>query len=195
MDAASTARASCLQSAPSEATTATTSEAFEDFYAEHVDFVWRNVRQLIGFDASADDVVQDVFLVAMRRRHEFEGRSTVRSWLYGILRRVAADYRRAHSRRRVRDSVDLEGIATRDSGPHRKAEKADALRLLYAMLDKLDDAKREVFILAEMEKMTLPQIAEALGVALTTVQGRLRDARRELNIIARRHRAQTGEAP
>ena len=163
------------------------SSTFAEFYEEHLDFVWRNVRRLLGFDAQVDDVTQEVFLVAMRRIAEFEGRSSARTWLFGILRRVVSDHRRARQRLDIRDSVDLDELAGRDSGPHRKAERAEAVELLHTMLDKLDENKREVFILAELEQMTGRQIAEALGINLSTVNARLRDAREELEIISQRY--------
>jgi RNA polymerase sigma-70 factor (ECF subfamily) len=85
--------------------------------------------------------------------------------------------------------VNLEEVAARDSGPHKRAEKQEALRVLCEMLDQLDDAKREVFVLADIELLTAPQIGEALGINVTTVYTRLRDARRELGTLAQRHRA------
>ena len=163
---------------------------FNDFYAEHFRFVWRNARHLVGFDSAVDDLVQEVFVIAMRRLPEFEGRSPVRSWLYGIVRRVVSDHRRSLRRRNVRDSVDLEEMEGMDSGPHRKAEKAEALHLLYELLDKLDDDKREVFVLVEIEHLTGVQIAEVIGVSSSTVEGRLRDARKELAAIAQRYKKQ-----
>jgi RNA polymerase sigma-70 factor (ECF subfamily) len=169
---------------------------FEDLYREELPFVWRNARRLLGLDSAVDDVVQEVFIVALRRIGEFEGRSSLRSWLYGILRRVAADHRRAVRRRNIRDSADLEAIATRESGPHRTAEKAESLVVLHELLGKLDEDKREVFILVELENMTAPEITTILGISLTTVHARLRDARRQFELATRRYQArQNGVAP
>jgi RNA polymerase sigma-70 factor (ECF subfamily) len=173
-------------------TSSSPSVTFSAFYDENLEFVWRNFGHMLGFDSIVDDVVQEVFMVALRRLPEFEGRSSARTWLYGILRRVVSDHRRAIQRRKVRDSVDLDEIATRDSGPHRTAEKAERLQILYEMLDKLDENKREVFILAEIERMSAPQIAEAIGINATTVHARLRDARRELDVMVQRFRARGG---
>jgi RNA polymerase sigma-70 factor (ECF subfamily) len=166
---------------------ATKGATFAEFYEEHVDFVWRNVRRLLRFDAQVDDVTQEVFLVAMRRLDEFEGRSSARTWLYAILRRVVSDHRRARERRKIRDSADLEEIAAKDGGPHRSAERAEAVKVLHELLDKLDENKREVFILSELEQMTGREIAESLGITLSTVNARLRDAREELEVLSRRY--------
>ena len=68
--------------------------ALAEVYRAHVGFVWRVLRRLGVEDAALEDVVHDVFLVVHRRLADFEGRSAVTTWLYGIARRVAADYRR-----------------------------------------------------------------------------------------------------
>jgi RNA polymerase sigma-70 factor (ECF subfamily) len=159
-----------------------------DFYDAHLSFVWRNARRLLGSDG-VDDIVQQVFLVAVRKFPEFEHRSSPRTWLYGILRRVAADHRRANRRRGIRDSTDMDEMAARDSGPLRKAERSEARHRLYELLGALDEAKRDVFIMIELEQMSAPEVAGELGVPLTTVYARLRDARREFETAVKRLRA------
>ena len=72
------------------------------------------------------------------------------------------------------------------------ASKADAVRLLYELLDKLDAGKREVFVLAELEQLAAPQIAEALGINLNTVYSRLRLARETFNQALARHHVRDG---
>ena len=81
-------------------------------------------------------------------------------------------------------------VPSPESGPHRTAERAEALRILYAMLERLDENKREVFILAELEQMPPAEIAEAIGIQITTVHGRLREARRALQGFAEQYRLQ-----
>jgi RNA polymerase sigma-70 factor (ECF subfamily) len=161
---------------------------FSDLYVEHFPFVLRNVRRLLGGGSSVDDVVQEVFYVALRRLPEFEGRASFRTWLYAILRRVVSGYRRTERRGGVRDSsVDLAAIAARESGPHKKAEKREAEQILQLVLDQLDDERREVFVMAVLEQMTAPQIVEVIGTNVTTVHARLRDARRQFKALAHRY--------
>jgi RNA polymerase sigma-70 factor (ECF subfamily) len=69
-------------------------------------------------------------------------------------------------------------------------EQADTLRLLHGLLAELDDAKREVFVLAELEEMTELEIAEALGENVNTVHSRLRAARKTFDQALQRYRAQ-----
>ena len=86
--------------------------AFEDVYEEHFEFVWRSVRRLGVPEAALDDAVQDVFVVVHRRGSEFEGRSSVRTWLFGIVVHVARAYRR---RRAIENAADPDTLA--DPGP------------------------------------------------------------------------------
>jgi RNA polymerase sigma-70 factor (ECF subfamily) len=168
---------------------------FADLYEEHFSFVWRNAQRLLSraADAMIDDVTQEVFLVALRRHHEFEGRSSPRTWLFGILRNVVHRVRRSSSRRNIRDSADLEGIAAPASSPQAVAEKAQELRIVLELLDGLDDEKREVFILAQLEKMTPAEIAQATGTDVEKIYIRLRDARRLITAAAQRYYSQGGQ--
>lgn len=161
-------------------------------YDQHADFVWRSLRRLGVPERSVDDAVQDVFIVVHRRLGEFEGRSTLKSWLFGIARRVAHDHRRRIGRKE-RDE-ELPEVVADPSGstPAQEAERAEAVRALHAILAGLDDDKREVFILAELEQMTAPEIASALGVNLNTIYSRLRAARAAFEQAVARHLARSG---
>jgi RNA polymerase sigma-70 factor (ECF subfamily) len=77
--------------------------------------------------------------------------------------------------------------------PHELAEQSDQARLLWSLLEKLEPAKREVLVLAELDEMTAPEIAVALEVPLNTVYSRLRAARQALEAVLARHHAQTGQ--
>ena len=166
------------QAAAETANTAPTSQlTLEGIYRDHYDFVWRSVRRLGLSDGEIDDAVQDVFMVVYRRLGDFEGRSTVRTWLFGIAMRVVKDHRRRGERaeRRVRAYQDPAPAA--GPCPEDQVSKVRAVALIDNLLDCLDDDKRAVFILAEFEGMTAPEIAEALDVKLNTVYSRLRLAR------------------
>jgi RNA polymerase sigma-70 factor (ECF subfamily) len=167
-------------------------------YAEHFPFVWRSVRRL-GVDPSAvDDVVQEIFLVVHRRLPEFEARASTKTWLFGIVLRVVRAHRRTLKRKPAQlggtGSVDADMDAMKDGahGPHEKAAEREAVRVLHAILDELDDEKREAFVLAELEQLTVPEIAEALETNVNTVYSRLRAARREFDESVARHHARDG---
>ena len=154
--------------------------SFADVYERHFAFVWRSVRRLGIPDSDAPDVTQEIFLVVHRRLASFEGRSQVKTWLFGIVRRTVADYRRSLRRKpgHAQATEDtMVGNSADASAGEAAVSKLDAFRRVNAALDRLDDEKREVFILAEFEQMTIAEIALALSANANTIASRLRSAR------------------
>ena len=162
---------------------------FDQVYREHFTFVWRSARRLGVYEAALDDVVQEVFVIVHRRLGEFEGRSSVRTWLFGIALRVARDHRRSSARKSPEGTVDPDTLRATGLGPSESVEKAEAVRTLYAILDQMDDERREIFVMAELEQMTMPDIAETLSVNVNTAYARLRSARQMFEDALERHRA------
>ena len=162
---------------------------YEAIYDEHFDFVWRNVRRLGVPEASADDAVQDVFIVVHRRLADFEGRSTIQTWLFGILVRVARDYRRSRARQDAKAAaVAAEGEEPFPT-PADLVARREAARVLEELLARLDEEKREVFVLVELEQMRVADVATALAINVNTAHARLRAARLEFEAAAARFRA------
>jgi RNA polymerase sigma-70 factor (ECF subfamily) len=161
--------------------------SFEAIYEEHFEFVWRSMRRLGIAADSIDDAVQDVFLVVHRRLEDFEARASVKTWLFGIALRVAHDYHRRSRRKGGHEPLDP-SVADGAPGPHEELAKLEAVRELDRILSSFDEEKRAVFILAEIEQMTAPEMAEALGINVNTVYSRLRAARREFEAALARHR-------
>jgi len=151
---------------------------FEAVYQQHFDFVWRLARRFGAEEGAVDDVVQDVFVVVHRKLGDFEGRSSVRTWLYGIARRVVSDHRKKRSRRRETTIEDAGPVEATAADPEGRAAQSQRLDLLRQLLEELPDEQREVFVLAELEQMSAPEIAELTGAKLNTVYSRLRLARR-----------------
>jgi RNA polymerase sigma-70 factor (ECF subfamily) len=151
---------------------------FANVYDEHVDLVWRALRRLGVPESAIEDATQDVFLVVHRRLGEFEGRSSVSTWLYGIAVGVARNLRRTRRRRPEHPSDGIEDeLVAATASPERGAADAEAVALLEQLLSSLDADKREVFVLAELEELTAPEIGAALGLNVNTVYTRLRAAR------------------
>jgi RNA polymerase sigma-70 factor (ECF subfamily) len=156
--------------------------SFVDLYEEHMPFVWNGVRRLGVPESAVEDVVQEVFLVVHRKLGDFEGRSSMRTWLFGIAIRVVRRYRRTQRSRgmSMTDSSDVDSFAdAAGSSPQQSAERGQMIDMLYRLLDELDDDKREVLVLSELEQMTAPEIAEVTGANVNTVYWRLRTARQE----------------
>lgn len=162
---------------------------FDAVYAEHFDFVWRSVRRLGVHPPSTDDVVQDTFLIAYRKLSSFEGRSTLRSWLFGIARRVVSDHRRSKRRRPEAELSEGGTLRTETAdGPHAMTAAREAAAMLQHFLESLPEEQREVFVAVEIEQMSAPEFEAASGVKLNTVYSRLRLARAAFERAADQHR-------
>jgi RNA polymerase sigma-70 factor (ECF subfamily) len=167
---------------------------FAAVYDAHFAFVWRSVRRLGVVDSSIDDIVQDVFLVVHRQLARFRGESSVRSWLFAIASRVVRDSRRSLRRKpgnlggrgRIGDNVDL--VADIAPSPHETVANGEAVRTLHAVLDAMRKERREVFILAELEQMSVVDIAAAVKTNANTIYSRLRAARADFERAVARAR-------
>jgi RNA polymerase sigma-70 factor (ECF subfamily) len=144
-------------------------------FNEHGRFVWRVLRRLGVTDADVEDVCQDVFLTAHRRIADFEGRSTSRTWLYGICLRVAANYRRRSHRTRER-SIDTLG----DEPASSQVPDEIGVTALDHALGQLSEVKREVFVLYEFGELSMLEVAEIVRSPVKTCFSRLHAARKEL---------------
>ncbi len=158
----------------------------ERIFREHGAFVWRTVRRLGASESDADDLTQEVFLIVHRKLGEFEGRSSLTTWLYGIAVKVAlAHRRRAHVRREL--PTEEPPDTTLDAGPQDALLAAEQRSLLDRALSTLDDDKRAVFVLYELEELTMQDAALALDCPLKTAYSRLYAAREEVATFLRRH--------
>jgi RNA polymerase sigma-70 factor (ECF subfamily) len=154
--------------------------SFEQVYSTYVEFVWRSARRLGVEEAEADDVVQQVFLAVYQKLDRFEWRSTLKTWLFAILLRVASEHRRTVRRKSphlAHASVDPELVPDCAVNPHEALSRAEASRTIDVLLDSLDVDKRVVFVMAELEEMTAAEISLVTGLEPSTVYSRLRAAR------------------
>jgi RNA polymerase sigma-70 factor, ECF subfamily len=163
----------------------------EGVYREHFKGVWRVLRRVGVVEAQLDDAAQDVFLVVQRRLGELEHGAPLRSWVFGIAVRVASEYRRRAARWRTEPFS--EGVSEASQSPARLTELQESVQLLHELLGELDESKRVVFVLSELEQLSAPEIAAVLGVSSNTVSSRLRSARaRFAAALARRRAASHG---
>jgi RNA polymerase sigma-70 factor (ECF subfamily) len=133
-------------------------------------------------ESSVEDAVQDVFLVVHRRLPEFQGRSQIRTWLFGIVLRVAQSHRRSVRRREAHvvqgQPVEIDAVSATDpDGPMEAIAQRQAHTLVHRILDAMDDDKRAIFVLVELEQMTVREAAGVLGINFNTAYSRLRAAR------------------
>lgn len=172
-----------MESGDGGSTSAAPPLVFDAVYEQWLDFVWRSLRRLGVAESALDDAVQDVFIVVHRRLGDFQGNSTLKTWLFGIAIRVARDHRRALVRRGVMEALpgDLSDDA---AGPFDALSQKEALAALDAMLRRLDDDKRAIFVMMDIEEMSAVEAAEVLGIKMNTAYSRLRLARAEIEAMA-----------
>jgi RNA polymerase sigma-70 factor (ECF subfamily) len=153
---------------------------FEQVYSDNFSFIWRSVRGLGVLAAHADDVTQEVFLIAYRKLHTLERRDALRGWLFGIARRVAKDYRRSLGRKGVPVEFEEDRIQSLAPDPQESHEAGEELEIVRAFADGLDDEWRAVFFLALVEGLPAAEVAETLDLNAGTVYSRVRTMRQKL---------------
>jgi RNA polymerase sigma-70 factor, ECF subfamily len=146
--------------------------AFAHLYRSYVGFTWRVVGQLGVPSHAIDDVVQEVWLVVHRRLPSFEGRSAVKSWLFGVSLNVARNQRRS-DRRRQKLMPDVWGEAT-SLDPERIREGSEAWERVERFLSTLDDRRRTIFSHQLIENRSAVETAQAVGVDVLTVYRQVR---------------------
>ena len=152
--------------------------SFAELYEAHAGFVWRSLRRLGVPDADVEDATQEVFVVMHRKLPEFNHHSTVKTWVFGIARRVASDWRQKAHVRKETVLDDAPERTTSGETPLRQIAQRQARAKLDLALAELDEDKRAVFVLFELEQVTMHDVAEAVGVPLQTAYARLYAARK-----------------
>jgi RNA polymerase sigma-70 factor (ECF subfamily) len=154
-------------------------------FAELAPYVLRVLPRMGVAAADVEDVAQDVFLTVHRGLAGFEGRSSVRTWVYGICIRVAGNYRqRAHRRHE-----GLMAAPDQDSGqldmrtPARELEARRSLAALDGALGRLSEVQRAVFVLHEIEQLPISEVAAVLECPKFTIYARLYAARRSVQAM------------
>lgn len=168
----------------------TTSRSSADIFREHGAFVWRLLRRLGVPPSDVDDLTQDVFIAVHRSLGRYEERSYLKAWLYRICVRQASRYRRS---RPPLGTVDIDDL-TETSGdcPEEALQAMEARANFDRLLGVLDEDRRTVFVLYEVEELPMSEVAEAVGCPLQTAYSRLRSARKLIFEAARREERKEG---
>jgi len=145
---------------------------FERVYQENFDFVWRSLRLLGVPAAAAEDAAQDTFSVVARQLSQFEGRSKLRTWLFEILQRVAANYRRTRARK-LDALSEFKDAPSHEPTPLAHVEARRAAASIERFCQSLDPERRAVFVLGLLEGTPAAEIAAVLEIPLNTVYSRM----------------------
>ncbi len=158
----------------------------DELYAAHAPFLARVLVRLVGDGPHVDDLLQETFVVAWRKRAQFDGRAAVRTWLYAIAARLAMRHRRGAARWLRALGVFGQQPERLAADPADELERARAAAAVRAVLDRLPFKQREVVVLYELEGLDGPEIAELVGIPVNTVWTRLHHGRKKFEELMRR---------
>jgi len=162
--------------APAREATVAAADRLTALFQQHFDLVWRAVRRLGVPPEAVDDAAQEVFVIASRRLGSIE-HGKERAFLYGTAVRVASTARRTRNRRRQAEPDEAADPVDTAPAPDELVDRKRARALLDELVARLPDDTRPVFVLYELEGLTMEEIAGCLEVPPGTVASRLRRAR------------------
>ena len=161
---------------------------FQRLFEEELDFVVAALRRLGVADRDVPDVAQEVFLSIHRRIETFDPERRRRPWIFGFVRRAAANHRRLA---RHRELSDADGVDRRSSvapGPYDLAEVSERARRVQRVLQQMPDALRDVLVMKDLYEFTTSEIADELDLPPGTVSSRIKRAREHFRLLMRRPR-------
>lgn len=152
--------------------------AFEVLVRRYTPMMRAYVRRVLGSSSDVDDVVQEAFVVAWQRLSDLEDPAVVKSWLMRIVSRKAMD--RVRATRVTIDIDEVEHPPSRAATPDHAVVARAGVEALNDALGELPDEQRQSWVLREIGGFTYEEVAEELGVPVTTVRGLLARARKHI---------------
>jgi len=153
--------------------------AMQQLYARHSVRVYRFVLRLIRNEASAEDVVSEVFFQVWRNAGEFEARSEVSTWLLAIARYKALSMLRVRTYEQLDEEAASE-IVDESDDPEVAMQKSERSAMLHRCLKTLTPAHREVIDLVYYHGKSVAEVGEIIGASPSTVKTRMFYARKQL---------------
>lgn len=154
--------------------------AFAAIVDRHGPSMFRFARRMLADDDDAGEAVQEAFISAWKNIESFQGRSTLRTWLFSLTHRRAADIRRRRRPIPTDDEILAERTVDALADPSRAVLEHDLLAALQTTLTALPWRQRAVWVLREIEELSYDEIAEALSMGPDAVRGQLYRARRHV---------------
>ncbi len=164
-------------------------KAFEAIFSLYVSRVYRQALKLVGNEADANDVVQEVFLLVYRKANSFLGKSEFSTWLYRLTANAALTKLRQIKREKV-VSLDEYMPKFRKDGHHLVRPVADwtqdienlvsimeSRQIIQQAIDQLSPIDKAVVVMSDLEELSNPEISKTLGVSVQAVKARLHRAR------------------
>lgn len=154
-------------------------QALAELYARHRQMLFRYLLQLTPDRGLAEELLQDTLVAIWKSARDFEGRSSVTTWLIGIARRQAHNTLRRRGLP-LADLTEVEAMPASDPAPEDALLATAAREQLAAAVARLAPLHREVLVLAFVQELSYAEIAAALDIPVGTVKSRLNHAKRAL---------------
>jgi RNA polymerase sigma-70 factor, ECF subfamily len=157
-------------------------EAFRAAFLAHSAYVYRTLQRLGVYHRDLQDEVHNFFLKVHAKWSDYDSTRPIRPWLLAFAVRHAADYRQlAHIRREasgLESERKLEEAASMQATPHDDLHASERRQLVMSAINAIDNYdQRALFVLHEVEELSVPEAAEVLAIPLNTAYSRLRTAR------------------
>jgi RNA polymerase sigma-70 factor (ECF subfamily) len=163
--------------------------AFGELVRKYQNRLYQSVYHAQSAHADAEDIVQDAFVQAFVKLASFQRQSGFYTWLYRIAFNIAVSHRRRRkamvSLEQQRETTHCEPCSTA-ADPHQELHVAEEVRMLRAALLELDDERRQIIVLREIDELSYEQIAAITDLPIGTVRSRLHRARQQLVEIMKR---------
>jgi RNA polymerase sigma-70 factor, ECF subfamily len=170
--------------------------AWRWLYDQHFAQIYRLALRLGAHQHEAADVCQEVFVRVYRGLGSFRGEAAFSTWLYRITLNEVSRLRRAGGvRRALATLLGREAAAVSPARPDQWAEQCEAFRELQAVLDRMKPKQRVVFVLYELEELSLEEVGVLVGCGAETVKSRLRHARADFERLRRQRALSPGGKP
>jgi RNA polymerase sigma-70 factor (ECF subfamily) len=164
----------------------------EFVFREYAPRIYHLARRLLGNDADAEDVTQDVLLQVVRKLHTFRGDSALPTWLHRVTLNAALAHREKRANRQKHenatgDEATLEGtndppgnVKLPRTSPAAIALQGEQRELIDRAIKRLPDQFRDVYVLADVEGLQNSDVADMLGLSVSAVKSRLHRARQRM---------------
>lgn len=151
---------------------------FRTVFDDEFDYVWNTLRRLGVREADLKDQTQEVFLIVHQLFDDYDRARPIRPWLFGIAYRYAARYKALarHTREILADPSDAPAL---EPPADEQVAASEERTLVLHAIERIELTRRAVFVMAEIDGWSMPEIAEVLAIPLNTAYSRLRLARRD----------------
>ena len=150
-------------------------DAFSELLQKYESMVYSTCYRMLGDNLEAEEATQDAFLRIFHKVHQFEGRSTFKTWMFRIIYNICMTRRRKLATKREREETVGDEMIARTNEVHREAmgPSMDDNEYVHLALEELRDEDREVITLRFISDLSLEQMADLLGLKLSATKMRL----------------------